>query len=209
MKHDILFLGSQSQSRKDLLNEAGIPFLAISHRSSELETVFAGDIACYVMEIAQHKMTSLLLPATHDVNRSSILVLTADSVVQHVSSGEILGKPKDKADAMRMLELARLSEMLIMTGCCVREYVWNHEFWNLQREHVWATAAYVEFIVPEDELEYYFAKLPQAMHSAGAGILEGFGANYLKSIRGSFSGGRGLPLFELRNVLRSVGFKFE
>jgi septum formation protein len=209
MKRDILLLGSQSSSRQDLLHEAAIPFISISHRSTELETVFGGDLEAYVIAIARHKMASLILPTADELGRDTIIVLTADSMVQHQASGKILGKPQDEADAARMLALARTSEMLIMTGCCLYQYVWQDGVWFLKRERVWATPAYVEFIVQENELAYYFARLPQAMYSAGAGILEGFGANYLKSVRGSFSGGRGLPMFELRAALADFGFKFQ
>ena len=190
-----------------LLREADIPFVTVPHHSSEQETIFNGNIANYVVEVAQHKMDSLRLPAAQD--QSSILVLTADSMVQHPASGQILGKPTDVTDAKRMLTLARASEMLIMTGCCLREYTWNNDQWAATQEHSWATPTYIEFIVPEEEVDYFLNKVPAAMFSAGAGILEEFGANYLKTIRGSFSGGRGLPIFELRCALREFSFAFE
>jgi septum formation protein len=209
MKHEILFLGSQSQSRQALLQEAGIPFRTIPHYSSEQETDFRGDLEAYVVDIARHKMESLLLPSTAEVGLSKIIVLTADSLVQDPQTKLLLGKPEDEADAARMLALARIREMLIMTGCCLREYFWENGAWCMKREQVWATPTAIEFIVPEDELAYYFAHVPGALFSAGAGILEEFGANYLKSVRGSFSGGRGLPLFELRCALRTFDFEFK
>ncbi len=206
---DILLLGSQSSSRKMLLTEAEIPFVTVAHRSSELESIFSGDLAAYVVDIARHKMASLVLPRAQDSVKENIFVLTADSMVQHPPSGEFFSKPENHADAMRMLALARESEMLIMTGCCLREYVVVDGGWEMKRERVWATPTYIEFVVPKDEVDYFLRKAPAAMQSAGAGILEGFGANYLKLIRGSFSGGRGLPIFELRVALRELGFVFE
>lgn len=207
MSKKILLLGSQSQSRQMLLREAGIPFITVPHHSSEQETTFNGNIADYVIGVARHKMDSLVLPAPN--NGTPILVLTSDSMVQHPSSGQILGKPTDVADAKRMLALARSSEMLIMTGCYLREYTWTNDQWTTTQERTWATPTYIEFVVPEEEVDYFLTKVPAAMFSAGAGILEEFGANYLKSIRGSFSGGRGLPIFELRCALRELNFIFE
>ena len=208
MNHDILLLGSQSSSRKELLTEAGINFTTIPHHSSELETEFTGDLAAYVIGIALHKMESLIVPTPQEIGRTTILVLTADSVVQHSGSKELLGKPVDVADAHRMLASARSSSMLIMTGCCLREYEWHNAAWVTQREQTWATPALAEFIVAPDEVDHYLTRCPQALHSAGAGILEGYGANYLKSIAGSFSGGRGLPIFEVRQALKAFGFRF-
>lgn len=207
MNHTMLLLGSQSQSRQALLREAGIPFIALPHHSTEQETIFNGDVAEYVVEVARHKMGSLALPGPH--NQNAILVLTADSMVQHPASSQILGKPTDVSDAKRMLALARSSEMLIMTGCCLREYTWTNNQWAVTQERTWATPTYIEFFVPEQEVDYFLNKVPAAMFSAGAGILEEFGANFLKTVRGSFSGGRGLPIFELRSALRELGFVFE
>lgn len=207
MKHTVLLLGSQSQSRHMLLRETSIPFIALPHHSTEQETIFNGNVAEYVVEVARHKMDSLQLPEPH--NQNTILVLTADSMVQHPASSQILGKPIDVADAKRMLALARLGEMLIMTGCCLREYSRRENRWVATQERAWATPTYIEFIVPEQEVDYFLNKVPAAMFSAGAGILEEFGANYLKTVRGSFSGGRGLPIFELRCALREFGFIFD
>lgn len=201
-----LFLGSQSHSRQLLLQEARIPFTVLPHSSSELDAVFKGNVASYVIQIAHDKMETLSLPQAGDVENKNIIVLTADSLVQHVGTGKLLGKPKDVQEATEMLALARAGEMLIMTGCCLREYTLDKGIWSVKREEKWATPAYIEFIVPESEVNYYLEQVPEALFSAGAGILEGFGANYLKSIRGSFSGGRGLPLFEVREILRSWGF---
>lgn len=209
MKHDVLLLGSQSRSRQLLLNEAGIPFITVPHRSTELESVFTGNLAAYVVDIARHKMDSLELPVESDSLQKKIFVLTADSLVQHPATGQLLSKPEDAKDAARMLALARESEMLVMTGCCLREYAHSSNNWELKREKIWATPTYVEFIVPADEVEYYLEKAPEVMFSSGAGILEGFGANYLKSNRGSFSGARGLPIYELRCALKEFGFVFE
>lgn len=208
MKHEILFLGSQSQSRYALLQEAGIPFRVIPHRSTELETEFSGDLEDYVKSIARHKMESLELPDPLVLGLDRIIVLTADSMVQDPESKELLGKPKDKIDAARMLGLARSREMLIVTGCCIHEYRLNGLTWQLTRDRVLASKTIINFVVQPDDLEYYFDHLPEAMYSAGAGILENFGGNYLKSVQGSFTGGRGLPLFEVRSVLREFEFKF-
>lgn len=207
MNYNFLFLGSQSQSRQALLREADIPFITLTHHSSEKEISFNGNIADYVIDVSRCKMHSLVLPEPKD--QSSILVLTSDSMVQHPASGQILGKPNDVADAKRMLALARTSEMLIMTGSCLRQYTWVNNNWIITQEKCWATPTFIEFIVPENEVDYFLTKVPAAMFSAGAGILEEFGANYLKTIRGSFSGGRGLPIFELRCALKEFGFLFK
>jgi len=46
------------------------------------------------------------------------------------------------------------------------------------------------------------------MYCCGAGMVEGFGASFLKSINGSYSAVIGLPLFELRDALKKLDFKF-
>ncbi len=208
MKRDMLFLGSQSPSRHDLLRDAGVPFTVISHHSSEEETEFRGDVGVYVIEIAQHKMDSLILPSLADVQRTELIVLTADSMVQDLVTKELMGKPRDKKDAERMLGLKREHGVVVATGSCLRVYEAQADgSWKCAHERTWAVLAEAEFIVLPHEIDGYLTRFPQALHSAGAGILEGGGGRYLRALRGSVSGARGLPVFELLQELRALSFE--
>jgi Nucleotide-binding protein implicated in inhibition of septum formation len=196
MEKNILYLGSQSPSRQKLLKLAQIPFEVIQHTSDECGIAFTASFDEYVLAIAKHKMEHLKLPKTS----KPIFVLTADTLVR--VNGNMLGKPHDITDAKHMLSLLRNNTAELVTGCCLEQKECGK---TLKKKH-WTTPAQIEFSVPEEHVEDYFKQLPQALHACGAGIVEGFGLNYLKQLNGSFTSVLGLPLFELHEALKELKF---
>ena len=208
MKHDILYLGSQSKPRRKLLEEVGIPYQVLDHQSDENVDTRDLDYFAYVLAIAQHKMAHIILPEHSAQTGDYIFVVTADSLVRAVESNEIFGKPKDKEDAKRVLRILRNQPIEVATACCLEKKIWNGSAWKLQSFDYWVTEAIVEFSIEEDHLELYLKRVPESFNSAGASIIENFGQNYFKSIKGSYTATKGLPLFELRQALIKFGFKF-
>src|SRR5208282_1993186 len=106
----MLILASQSPRRRELLQQAGISFIA--RPANVDETIRAGESPdAYVKRVAQEKATAVeASPAD--------IVLGADTVV--VIDGQILGKPRDPADALRMLEALSGREHAVLTGICLR-----------------------------------------------------------------------------------------
>lgn len=189
-----LYLASSSSSRWRLLSESKIKSILIGHSSSE--QLEQGNLSRteYVLAIAQDKMNKVLFSANMP---STFLVLTADSLVYGVDSKKFFGKPKDLADARTMLRAVRNEVVEIITACCLVKFKEGVE----EKRREWVTTSKVQFSVSESDLETYLSECPDALMSAGGGILEGFGAQFLKSIEGSYSGALGLPLFELRQAL--------
>lgn len=205
---DVLYLGSQSKSRQNLLNAAKISYKILSHGSQESVSVSSENFDEYVVAIATDKMRHLQLPDTKEVARPYIFVLTADTLVKAIYTGQIIGKPEDTNHAKAILRLIRTQPLQITTGCCLKLFERVDESWNEKDSRVWATGAQVEFVVQEDELDLYLKTLPEVIYASGASIIDNFGQSFLKSINGSHSAVIGLPLFELRHYLQSMGFKF-
>ncbi|MGC2745422.1 MAG: Maf family protein, partial [Candidatus Angelobacter sp.] len=91
-----LILASSSPRRQELLREIGIPFQV--HAANINEDQIAGEAPIeYALRLARQKAEAV---ATH---YPESYVLGADTIV--VLNGEVLGKPKDHADAARMLRL--------------------------------------------------------------------------------------------------------
>lgn len=207
-KTDVLYLGSRSQGRRELLTEGAVPFKLLAHRASELESSFQGDLGQYVSAIARDKYNSLALPARHEVDSDLLFVLTADTVVQLSTTGEIFGKPTDAQDARRILMAEFDEKLLVMSGHCLVKLQWQAEAWQIVEQKVWASGAEAIFSVPEEEIDLYLERCPGALHSSGAGVIEGFGNNYFKYINGSYSAVKGIDLFQVRANLKSFGFRF-
>lgn len=207
MNRDILYLASQSFSRRELLNYSGIKYETIEHSSDEIVALREHDFHGYVLSIAQHKMDAVILPAPQE-DGDVCFVLTADSLVFTPQSKHILGKPVDRADASRMLALMRTEPVEVVTACCLHKKIVRAGVWEVAEELSWTTSAEIEFYVDQDLEDWYFAQMPRALQACGAGIIEGFGSNFLKSVNGSYTAVQGLPLFELRQALKKFGFRF-
>ena len=200
MKHNTLFLASQSYSRRLLLEQADIPYIIIKQDADEYScdwTVPAKDLVTY---LALLKMKHAQIP---DGKESDIcFVLTADTV-GYDSHGTIYGKAKDKAQAIKNLEI--LAHGFVATGFCLEKKEYKNGSWHTISQITEVIESSYVFIVPEEKQELYFSKTG-AEETAGSIAIEGYGLQFLKSIQGSYTGIIGLPLFELRKALEKLGF---
>ena len=100
-------LASASPRRKELLEQIGVKFNILPATGEEVITKeLPGEV---VMELAKQKAEEVAKTAGADA-----LVLGADTVVAY--EGKILGKPKDEADALRMLTILSGKEHEVYTG---------------------------------------------------------------------------------------------
>jgi septum formation protein len=202
---NILYLGSKSYVRQKLLREAGIAIKVLGHNSDECIVKTGLGFDEYVLEVAREKMRHVVMP--HLQNNETIFILTADSLVKTQNSKQIFGKPDDIEDGKRMLRAMRDEPVVVTTGCCIHKVTCEDGNTRIVDRKEWATRATIEFCVFEDELDIYFSREPDALKSAGAGILEsGYGLRFLKNINGSYSAALGLPMFEVCQTLKAMGF---
>lgn len=208
MKKDILYLGSQSSARQRLLTFANIPYVVLCHGSDEIVDPAQKSFEQHVLAIAQHKMQMLLLPDKDSVCKEYLFAVTADTLVKSTKTGKVLGKPKDRADAVEMLTIERTTPVEVMTGCCVRKFYYEENDWKQKEAVDWVSGALMEFCVESDAVDHYLSTFPFILQCSGAGMVEEHGLSYLKSIQGSYTAVIGLPLYELRQALKQLGFIF-
>lgn len=200
----VLYLASQSKARQQLLQFAGIKFKIIYHRSDEQLESHPHVLSDCVQQIACQKMRSLMLPKRQEVGVDVMFALTADTLIMDPRSLEVLAKPTDKNDAVRMLAIAACGEIEVATGVCLEKFRWHDSSWQQDEIRHFSTSTMVEFFV--DDTTKYLSELPIALQCSGAGVLEQHGLSYLKSIRGSYTAAMGLPLYEVRQHLKELGF---
>ena len=201
-----LYLGSQSKTRQRLLDVAGIPYKILRHDSDECVVNPGLSFAEYVGSIAKEKMQHIVLPQRKDTDTDELFILTADTLVQLEGTGEVLEKPQDRQDAIRMLRLLRDHEALVVTACCLEKKAWRDNAWHTVATKEFTASATMQFSVEEEYIETYLEKMPMALHACSAGIIDGYGENFLVWIKGSHSTVQGLPLYELRQALKEFGF---
>ena len=187
--------------RHELLTLARIPFVTITQSADELSCNWKQDPLKVAEEIALCKMNAAEIPM--DTTDSECFVLTADTIcVDH--EGNIHGKPKDSADAHRMLRLWRHG-CLVITSFCLDKKQKEKGLW-IQLSRIEKTvSATIEFSVPDELLEAYLAYTP-SLECAGAMAIEGYGLQFVKTIHGSNTTIIGLPLFEVTQSLLALGF---
>jgi septum formation protein len=176
----VLVLASKSPRRQQILRDAGIPFVVRAAAVPE-ERRPGESPADYVRRLAQEKAFAVTIHAGE-------VVLGADTVVVvdgPILAGEVLEKPRDSADAARMLGLLSGREHEVITGVCLR---------SDQRKIVDAATTRVRFVpLTREEIEAYVAS-GEPMDKAGAYAIQGLASKFIDRIEGSYSNVVGLPV---------------
>lgn len=198
----ILYIASNSASRKRLLEQANIPFQVINQDADESLVQINQLLHDIVMQIAQLKMQHAQIPVgcrDGDV----CFVLTADTLGL-TTTGRVLCKPVDRADAISMLKDSRAGT-LTATGFCLRKLEWQNGAWIVLKEIVDYDQAKSIFDVPDEFIDMYLDSI-SFLTVSGAISIEGIGGQFLKSVDGSYETIVGLPMFKIRQALFELGF---
>lgn len=122
------------------------------------------------------------------------LIITADTIVW--LDGEVLGKPRDREDALQMLRTMSGRTHEVFTGVCITTTDWQRSF-TAQTEVRFATLS-------EDEIIYYVDNF-KPMDKAGAyGVQEWIGFIGVENISESYYNIMGLPVQKLYRELLKV-----
>jgi septum formation protein len=127
------------------------------------------------------------------------IVLAADTVV--VAPGELLGKPLDRSDAVRMLTILRGRPHYVVTGFVLLRSQGNAP------ETLHARAIMTRVFMrsfSDSELKGYVATGEQS-DKAGAYALQGLGGRLVERVDGCVTNVIGLPLCAVRSALLSAG----
>lgn len=125
------------------------------------------------------------------------LVIGSDTGVFVEADGRIqmLGKPKDAADAERMLRLLSGQHHLVRTGCCLCREGKSYSF---------TEEAAVEFYALFDQEIADYIATGEPMDKAGAYGIQGYGALLVKRIEGDFYTIMGLPAARLKREMEKI-----
>lgn len=183
-----LLLASASPRRSALLRQIGVRFATVAHDVDE--TPRSGEEATgYVLRMASEKARCAASRA-----EPGHVVLGADTAV--VLDGRILGKPRDRADAVKTLRALsdRTHQVCSAVALC-----------DGSRTETRLSVTDVVFApVSRDGAEAYW-KTGEPADKAGSYGIQGAGALFVARIEGSYSGVVGLPLFETSQLLAEFG----
>jgi septum formation protein len=184
-----LILASASPRRAELLTSAGYEFsVEIAHVD---ESVLPGEPPdLYVLRVGRAKARQV----ADRCRESGSAVLGADTTV--VAGGEILGKPENAADAVRMLERLAGAVHEVLTGVVVIAD-------GTEKAEVVTTRVHL-LPITMDEIEWY-VRTGEPEGKAGAYAIQGRAARFVDRIEGSWSNVVGLPIATVARLLRAVG----
>ena len=182
-----MILASNSPRRKELLAGLDVQFevrVLKGIDESYPDTVPTAEIAEY---IAQKKAA-----AYRETIAADELVITADTIV--VLGDEVLGKPKDAADARRLLRELSGRTHQVITGVVLT---------TKERQEHFSVVSDVTFKTLEDSEIDYYVETYKPMDKAGAyGIQEWIGYVGVTRLEGSYFNVMGLPVQRIYEALK-------
>lgn len=116
------------------------------------------------------------------------IVLSADTVV--ALKGKVLGKPKDRKDAKKMLENLSNTEHIVLTGYSIFKLDENIKYTNYE-------ISKVEFRKLDDEMINSYLNTKEYVDKAGSYGIQGYGALLVESIVGDYENIVGLPISKI------------
>ena len=187
-----LILASNSPRRKELLKGLDIDF----------EVRIIPDIdESHPTGTPPEEIPAFIAQKKADAYRATIkdneLIITADTVV--ILDGDILEKPADKIDAIKMIKRLSGRKHLVVTAVSLTTTDWNKAF---------SVESKVDFAeLTDDEIEYYVDKYKPFDKAGAYGIQEWIGYIGVKGIEGSFYNVMGLPIQRLYQELKNLSVK--
>ena len=189
-----LILASQSPRRKNLLRQIGLNFRIIPSRIAEVFSAHEspGENA---QRIASEKATDVATRLRRGI------VIGADTIV--VLDRHVLGKPKSKDDAKRMLRLLSGREHSVFTGFALRDVETGKHIAGVEE-----TKVRFRKLTEQEIIDYVNTGSP--MDKAGSyGIQDDVGAVFIERINGCFYNVVGIPLARFYSTLQRFSAELE
>jgi len=186
-----VILASASPRRRELLDLVGI---AYDVEPADIDETYGDgeEAAAHAERLAREK------GATIAARNPDAVVIAADTIV--VIDGLVLGKPRDEADAARMLSMLGGQTHVVLTAVAV-----------MYRGHVRSgvESVLVTFRALDRERIGAYIATSEPMDKAGAYGIQGFGATLVERIDGDYFAVMGLPLARMVDLLREIGVRYE
>ncbi|PWN56987.1 Maf family protein [Abyssibacter profundi] len=179
------YLASGSPRRRELLAQAGYRFAVEVSNVDETADIPEADVL--VVALAERKAAAV-------AERVEGLVLAADTVVE--IDGDVLGKPRDAADAAAMLRRMSGRSHRVLSGVALAHADGIDSLFTV-------TAVEMDVWSEADIEAYWRSGEPDG--KAGAYAIQGIAGGWVKAIEGSYTGVVGLPMAETRQLLAAHG----
>ena len=176
-------LASKSPRRREILSDLGLQFDIVTADTDESCDI--KDPRSFVEELALRKGRAVAENIDEDT-----IIIASDTVVS--CGGEILGKPHDRADAKRMLDMLSGSKHDVISGIALI---------TKDKEAVASEVTHVIFDVLTNSDKEIYLNSDEPYDKAGAYAIQGLASMWIKGIEGDYFNVVGLPVKRLHDLL--------
>lgn len=186
-------LASKSPRRKEILENLGLDFSIVTSEADESyeKGMAPSDVVMALSAKKAAAVKSHLEKMGEDL--TDTVIIAADTVVS--AAGEILGKPRDRADSERMLTMLSGSEHSVLSGITV---IYNGSSASSYEE------TFVRFSPMSEKKIKWYAESGEPDDKAGAYAIQGYASMWVEGIDGCYFNVVGLPVACLRKLLLRV-----
>lgn len=185
-----LVLASASPRREEILNKLKLKFTIVPSKINEKE--FMGNDSIELVE-------KLALKKAQSVSNlvEEAIIIAADTIV--VYDNQILGKPRNEAEAKKMLKSLSSNYHQVITGISV----FNSQTKENYVEHNTTEVKMIN--MTEKEIDNYI-ETGEPMGKAGSYAIQGYGGLFVEEIKGSYYSVMGLPIHLLAKLLDKFNY---
>ena len=177
LQHKNIILASGSPRRQQFFKEMDIPF---SIRLKEIEEVYPNHLKA---EEITNYLAALKAKAFEGTLQENDILVTSDTIVW--LDGNALGKPKDRTDAVAMLQKLSNQTHEVITSVCLK---------SIAKIEIFHCITKVTFTALTDEAIHYYIEKYEPFDKAGSyGIQDWIGLIGISKIEGSYTNVVGLP----------------
>lgn len=155
----------------------------------------------YLAELKVKNVADLIISKGDEFQSEQIIIIGADTMV---FKGEKLGKPKDKDDAYRMIDLLQGDRHKVITGVAMLRLDFNDASKKLEinSKDVFCCETIVScYKMTEEEIDEY-VNMDEPYDKAGAYAIQGCFQKYIEKYEGDFENVMGLPYFMIEDKLK-------
>ncbi len=195
-----IYFASQSPRRQELLKQIGVAFeLLIAPAGEDIESIevpFNNEKARDYVQRVTFAKSAIALSRWQASGKPWAPILCADTTVSlpNHPDGEILGKPTDAKDAERILNMLSGQTHEVLTALVLTADPKETPLHLVQISEV-------EFASLSNAQISTYIESGEPFGKAGAYGIQGLGGAFIPSIKGSYSGIMGLPIFEVSQLL--------
>jgi septum formation protein len=184
-----IILASQSPRRKQLLEWAEVSFEVVVKETDESYPVgLATD------EVAIHIARQKAVAVQAMITKSNNIIIAADTIV--VVGNRIIGKPKDREDAIQILTDLSGNTHKVITGVVIKKAAVEIAF---------ADTTEVNFhALSKEQIEFYIDKYKPYDKAGAYAIQEWIGVVGIQSVKGDFYNVMGLPVSRVVQALQQL-----